>query len=55
MTSSPVSRGCPTGIGDLNEFGPIGFEIQKGQPLPQGGFAKPTEYAILNEQQSTRL
>ncbi|EIZ0390890.1 phage regulatory protein/antirepressor Ant [Salmonella enterica subsp. enterica] len=42
-------------VSDLEEFGPIGFEIQKGQPLPQGGFAKPTEYAILNEQQSTLL
>lgn len=42
-------------VNDLEEFGPIGFEIQKGQPLPQGGFAKPTEYAILNEQQSTLL
>ena len=40
---------------DLEEFGPLGFEIQKGKSLPQGGFAKATEYAILNEQQSTLL
>ena len=40
---------------DLEDFGPLGFEIQKGQPLPQGGFAKATEYATLNEQQSTLL
>ncbi len=40
---------------DMEEFGPLGFEIQKGKPLPQGGFAKATEYAILNEQQSTLL
>lgn len=40
---------------DLEEFGPLGFEIQKGQSLPQGGFAKSTEYALLNEQQSTLL
>lgn len=42
-------------ISDLEEFGPLGFEIQKGQSLPQGGFAKPTEYALLNEQQATLL
>lgn len=40
---------------DLQEFGPIGFEIQKGSSLPQGGFAKATEYAVLNEQQSTLI
>ena len=40
---------------DLEEFGPLGFEIQKGKSLPQGGFAKATEYAILNEQQATLL
>lgn len=38
---------------DLEEFGPLGFEIQVGN-RPQGGGAK-TEYAILNEQQSTLL
>lgn len=42
-------------IEDFEEFGPLGFEIQKGKALPQGGFAKPTEYAILNEQQSALL
>jgi phage antirepressor YoqD-like protein len=40
---------------DLEEFGPFGFEIQKGSSLPQGGFAKATEYAVLNEQQSTLI
>ena len=40
---------------DLEEFGPLGFEIQKGKPLPQGGFAKSTEFAMLNEQQSALL
>lgn len=40
---------------DIEEFGPIGFEIQKGSALPQGGFARATEYAILNEEQSALL
>jgi phage antirepressor YoqD-like protein len=40
---------------DMEEFGPLAFEMRKGEALPQGGFAKSTEYAILNEQQSTLL
>ena len=40
---------------DLEEFGPLRFEIQKGKSLPQGGFAKSTEHAILNESQSTLI
>lgn len=36
----------------LEEFGPVGFEIRKGKALPQGGFAKATELALLNEQQA---
>ena len=40
---------------DLKEFGPLGFEIRKGEKLPQGGFAKATEIARLNERQSTLL
>ncbi len=36
---------------DLEEFGNIGFEIQNSQ----SGAGRPTEYAILNEQQSTLL
>ncbi len=40
---------------DLREFGPLSFENAKGKPLPQGGFAKATEYALLNEQQATLL
>jgi phage antirepressor YoqD-like protein len=42
-------------IDDLREFGPIGFEIQKGSALPQGGYGKATEYALLNEGQATLL
>lgn len=38
---------------DLEEFGPLGFEIHVVN-RPQGGGAK-TEYAILNEQQATLL
>lgn len=40
---------------DLEDFGPIGFEIQMGAALPQGGFGRSTEYATLTEQQSTLL
>lgn len=40
---------------DFQEIGPIGFEIQKGKSLPQGGFAKATEYALLNEDQAYLL
>lgn len=39
----------------LERFGPIRFEIRKGSALPQGGFAKSTEFALLNESQSTLL
>lgn len=40
---------------DFAEFSPIRFEIRKGGALPQGGFAKATEYAVLDEQQATFL
>ena len=40
---------------DFQDFGPVAFETRKGKPLPQGGFAKSTEVAILNEQQATLL
>lgn len=40
-------------INDLQELGPIAFETRKGSALPQGGFARSTEIAILNEQQAT--
>ncbi|ENX26924.1 hypothetical protein F891_01877 [Acinetobacter sp. CIP 101966] len=40
---------------DFAEFSPIRFEIRKGEALPQGGFAKATEYAVLDEQQATFL
>lgn len=39
----------------LERFGPLRFEIRKGVALPQGGFAKATEIALLNEQQATLL
>lgn len=41
--------------GELAEFGPLAFETRMGVPLPQGGFAKATEYALLNEHQATLL
>lgn len=34
---------------------PLTFETAKGEPLPQGGFAKSTEYAVLSEDQATFL
>lgn len=40
---------------DLEAFGPLAFETRKGTPLPQGGFAKGTQIAHLNEPQSTLL
>lgn len=40
---------------DFEDFGPLGFQIRKGQALPQGGFAKATEYAILNRDQALLL
>lgn len=39
-----------TNLADFEEFGPLGFEIRKGAALPQGGFAKATEYAVLNRE-----
>lgn len=39
----------------LETFGPLAFEMRKGQALPQGGFAKATRIALLNEQQSSLL
>jgi len=40
---------------DLEEFGPLAFETRMGEPLPQGGFGKATEYATLNERQAGLL
>lgn len=40
---------------DFEEFGPIGFEIRMGSPLPQGGYGRAAEVAVLNEQQATLL
>lgn len=40
---------------DFEEFGPFAFETRKGRALPQGGFAKGTRLALLNEQQAMLL
>jgi phage antirepressor YoqD-like protein len=40
-------------VHEIKEFGPIAFETRKGAALPQGGFAKATTVAILNERQAT--
>jgi phage regulator Rha-like protein len=37
---------------EFEEFGRLAFETRKGEPLPQGGFAKATRYALLSEDQS---
>lgn len=40
---------------DFQAFGAVAFETRKGKALPQGGFAKATEVALLNEDQATLL
>ncbi|HEF4749760.1 MULTISPECIES: Rha family transcriptional regulator [Burkholderia cepacia complex] len=40
---------------DFEQLGPLAFETRKGRTLPQGGRAKATEYAMLNEHQATLL
>lgn len=42
-------------LADLEEFGPLAFEMRKGSALPQGGFAKATRVALLNEPQAMLL
>ena len=39
----------------ISTFGPIAFQMRKGSKLPQGGFGKSTEYALLNERQASFL
>ena len=39
----------------FQELNPLRFEIAKGELLPQGGRAKATRYALLNEDQSYLL
>ena len=55
MDHASVIKLVRTHLADFNEFSPIGFEIQKGRPLPQGGFARSTEYAVLTEEHATLL
>jgi len=40
---------------DFEGFGPLRFQIRKGKALRQGGNAKSTEYAMLNEHQAALL
>ena len=35
---------------DFEEFGPIAFETRKGAALPQGGYGKATNIAVLNRE-----
>lgn len=39
----------------FDRFGPLAFQTRMGKPLPQGGFAKATEVALLNEPQASLL
>ncbi|WP_131667385.1 Rha family transcriptional regulator [Psychrobacter pygoscelis] len=39
----------------LDKFSPLAFKTLMGKPLPQGGFARPTEVALLTEEQATFL
>lgn len=41
--------------GDIAALGGLEFYYEKGPPLPQGGFAKPTRYTMLNESQCAFL
>lgn len=40
---------------ELEQFGPVAFEMRQGSALPQGGFGASTRVALLNEQQATLL
>lgn len=40
---------------DFEDFGQVAFETRKGSALRQGGFARSTRVALLNEQQATLL
>lgn len=40
---------------DFEEFGPLAFEMRMGEALPQGGYGKATEFALLNQHQATML
>ena len=42
-------------LADFESFGPLAFETRKGKALRHGGFAKATEYAMLNEHQASLL
>ncbi|MEI7997637.1 MAG: Rha family transcriptional regulator [Methylococcaceae bacterium] len=37
---------------DFEQLGPLPFETRKGKALDQGGYAKSTRFALLNEDQS---
>lgn len=39
----------------LERFGPLPFEMGKGNRLPQGGYAKATRYVLLNRSQAELL
>lgn len=42
-------------LSDFEEFGRVAFETRSGETRPQGGTGRPTEVALLNQQQATLL
>jgi phage regulator Rha-like protein len=55
ITHGAVLKTLDSYLDSFQELNPIRFEIAKGELLPQGGRAKATRYALLNEDQSYLL
>lgn len=55
ITHGAVLKTIDSYLDCFQEFNPLRFEIAKGEILPQGGRAKATRYALLNEDQSYLL
>jgi phage regulator Rha-like protein len=55
ITHGAVLKTIDSYMATFQELNPIRFEIAKGELLPQGGRAKATRYALLNEDQSFLL
>jgi len=55
ITHGAVLKTLDIHLDAFQELNPLRFEIAKGELLPQGGRAKATRYALLNEDQSYLL
>ena len=55
LTHEAVLKTIDTYSDSFQKLNPFRFEIAKGELLPQGGRAKATRYALLNEDQSYLL